>query len=444
MRYTFWLLTGLLATVSGPLSCQDDRDPGVGDGGMGSSGGGGDDGDDGDEDGDDDGDDGGLFDVGEGEDGACPEGDGDGGIPDKEFSHIWIANSAESTVSKIDTREGIELARYKTAPGAGNPSRTSVNLYGDVAVMNREGKSVAKIAARLADCNGLNTSEGPQDVKPFGEDDCMVWWKELPASGSYEDGPRPVAWEGVDGGGKCDDNDPRLWVAWGSTADSTATVRRLDGRTGDTLDEVTIPGWTYSLAPIGPYGGAANKEGDFWIVGIGGPLARIHADTLAVDFYPRPNNSYFYGIALDAAGKPWLGDLAGVSWRFDTDTDTFLKHEQAGARGRGIMLDREQRAWMPVHANPDPVAGQCSLAELNGITGAVVTNHPLPGCMEPVGVAIDADGFVWIVDKGADSAYKVDPDTGAVALTVTGLNQPYTYSDMTGSGLDLVVNPPQG
>jgi len=31
-----------------------------------------------------------------------------------------------------------------------------------------------------------------------------------------------------------------------------------------------------------------------------------------------------------------------------------------------------------------------------------------------------------------------------VAATVEGLVDPYTYSDMTGAGLDLVVNPPVG
>ena len=39
-------------------------------------------------------------------------------------------------------------------------------------------------------------------------------------------------------------------------------------------------------------------------------------------------------------------------------------------------------------------------------------------------------------------AFKVDPDTYQVQLTVTGLVNPYTYSDMTGAGLDLVLNPP--
>jgi hypothetical protein len=69
---------------------------------------------------------------------------------------------------------------------------------------------------------------------------------------------------------------------------------------------------------------------------------------------------------------------------------------------------------------------------------------PLPGCDDPVGISIDADGYVWVVDRGADRAYKVDPGSHEVALTVEGLVGPYTYSDMTGSGLALVSNPPTG
>jgi streptogramin lyase len=68
----------------------------------------------------------------------------------------------------------------------------------------------------------------------------------------------------------------------------------------------------------------------------------------------------------------------------------------------------------------------------------------LPGCEEPVGVSIDAAGSVWVVDRGASTAYRVDPDTQTVDATVTGLVDPYTYSDMTGAGLDVVVNPPVG
>jgi hypothetical protein len=56
-------------------------------------------------------------------------------------------------------------------------------------------------------------------------------------------------------------------------------------------------------------------------------------------------------------------------------------------------------------------------------------------------VSIDHEGFVWVVDQNG-TAFKVNPMDHSIALTVTGLVGPYTYSDMTGAGLDLVVNPP--
>src|SRR5438874_478359 len=47
---------------------------------------------------------------------------------------IWVANSAEGTLSRIDTRTLVELARYATGPvtgpGTPDPSRTTVGLSG--------------------------------------------------------------------------------------------------------------------------------------------------------------------------------------------------------------------------------------------------------------------------------------------------------------------------
>jgi hypothetical protein len=51
---------------------------------------------------------------------------------------------------------------------------------------------------------------------------------------------------------------------------------------------------------------------------------------------------------------------------------------------------------------------------------------------------------VWVVDKNAEQAYKVDPETYEIVTIVTGLVDPYTYSDMTGHGLGLVAGPPAG
>ena len=82
-------------------------------------------------------------------------GGGGGGNQDL-LSFIWIANSGEGTVSKINTMTGVEEGRYDSSPQVGgNPSRTSVNLLGDVAVSNRDPGGVTKIAAVKERCAPL-------------------------------------------------------------------------------------------------------------------------------------------------------------------------------------------------------------------------------------------------------------------------------------------------
>jgi len=68
----------------------------------------------------------------------------------------------------------------------------------------------------------------------------------------------------------------------------------------------------------------------------------------------------------------------------------------------------------------------------------IKTDIALPGCSSRWGVSIDNEGYVWVVDKG-NKAFKVDPETYEIKLIVTGLINPYTYSDMTGQGLQLVL-----
>jgi streptogramin lyase len=102
---------------------------------------------------------------------------------------------------------------------------------------------------------------------------------------------------------------------------------------------------------------------------------------------------------------------------------------------RGLMIDRNGHLWAAGNA-------PCSLVQFDVTTRSLINGAvPLPGCDTPVGVSIDVDGFVWSPDQWANVAFKVDPSTYTIT-TAAGLVQPYTYSDMTGAGLDLVVNPP--
>jgi len=371
---------------------------------------------------------------------------GGGSLADLDFTYVWIANSSEGTVSKIDTRTRVEVGRYYTSPMEedGDPSRTAVNPAGDVAVTSRAG-GVTKVAAAVDRCEDfdqdgvITTSTGPTDVLPWGTDECVRWFAELPGGGATpinHQGPRPTAWDA----GTADDACSRLWVGWWHMGQNRGYFRRLDGANGDVLDEVEVPEWDISTTSKswGPYGGAVDADGSLWVLGWGGPLVRIDGVSLEVTRWETPVDSHPYGLALDAQGQPWMSGTAGRVLQFDPATEQFEQLVVPGSVGgrilRGFGIDRDGVAF--VAAN-EP----CGLIEVDLATMAVVTEWTLPDCETPVGVGVDVDGNVWVPDQTANVAFVLDRASGTVQ-SVGGLVRPYTYSDMTGAGLDLVVNPP--
>ncbi|MEM6994966.1 MAG: hypothetical protein AAF721_30920 [Myxococcota bacterium] len=295
------------------------------------------------------------------------------------------------------------------------------------------------------DDDGLvRTSAGADDVLPWGADDCVAWHVPLPSDpGDHQGGPRPVAWEGgkvVSGEDCAPIDDPRVWVGWYDTPSGAAIVRRLDGQTGATLDEVVVPEWGNLVSR--PYGGAVDGDGHFWVVGQGSaaPAVRIDANDLSVTRVDNPpGGTGYYGMALDAEGAPWIsGCSTGALYRLDPQSHVLETVAQTEGCMRGMAIDRDGIAW--VAAN-----GPCRLVKVDTVTKSILDDAiEIPGCQMVVGVSIDVEGYVWLVDYLGSAAYKIDPDTHAVLLTNDGLHDPYTYSDMTGAGLNLVVNPPAG
>ncbi|NJK32719.1 MAG: hypothetical protein HC927_10090 [Deltaproteobacteria bacterium] len=373
------------------------------------------------------------FDVGGVPDVGAANCQGTTGSP--EFSNIWIANSPQGTVSKIDTFTAKEVARYRAGPmGLSDPSRTSVNLLGDVAVADRAG-GVLKIVARLEDCvdkndNGwIDTSNGPLDLMPWDADECVVWHLPLPSSGSR--GPRPVAWEGALDNNDCIHDQPRLWIGHYHMSENKGMFYRLDGETGEILDQVEHP---WSGMNWGPYGGAVDAEGNFWVLGWNaGPLIRIDSETLAIQAWATPPGQFMYGMTVDQNGDPWTAGSTGFH-RFDTATHTW-QSGMGGQSMRGIAAHSDGYIW---------IADPGGAVKVDLVTMAVVEDLTLPGVSSPVGVSVDLEGYVWLVDQAGSKAIKVDPDTHTIVAEVLGLVSPYTYSDMTGGGLSLVSGGPQG
>jgi hypothetical protein len=343
---------------------------------------------------------------------GCMGGGDGGGAAD--FSYIWIANSNESTVSKVNTESLVEEGRYITRPDQnGNPSRTSVNLNGDAVVANRSG-GATMIFARHDDCSDPNnTSSGPGDVKAW-PDGCVGW--HTPMNYATQ---RPIAWTaGTFDETTCRYEDTKVWTSGGN---GSIDVLLVDGETGVIEQTIPVPG--VDVNDFGLYGGAVDSGDHFWALSRhDDKLVRVDRVTFAVQVWDTPVEGY--GMAVDRNDRVWTCD--SQVGRFDYATQTW-QTAAAGGNG-GCMPDGENLIWL---AN-DPMVG------VDIDTMMVVQTLDVPSYVH--GVSIDFSGYVWGPAINDDVAYRVDPTTGVVD-TVTGFNLPYTYSDMTGFGLSQVGGP---
>jgi hypothetical protein len=345
---------------------------------------------------------------------------------------IWVANSDEGTVSKIDTRTMIEVARYYTFTGGGaDPSRTTVGLSGDVVVANRSIPDPARASAvRIAgdrsgcvDRNGngkIDTSENTvagQAAKPMPwpagmennpPDECILWLTKL-TPGSL---PRAAGYNaGVA------ENDTVVYIG----LYNTKQVVRLDARSG-TIQK------TINVAPAMPYGLVLDKNGDVWVRGAEGSLAVIRVgmgDQVKVyngaKAPPCP-----YGIAADASGKIYTAGSTCIS-RFDPATETWETLDLAGQGAtftRGLAVDNKNGVWVA-----DTSTGMFHIDAsgpkmiYKGKTATLSSNN--------VGAAVDFDNTPWVISQANSMAYKVNPTNYSTQQVKVG-SGPYTYSDMTG------------
>lgn len=364
-----------------------------------------------------------------------------------ELAYIWIANADEGTVSKINVRTLEEEGRYITRPdGNGNPSRTSVNLAGDVAVANRHG-GLTKIFAEEGDCQetngmpGIQTSSGSADVLPWGVEECVAWHTEFPTTNQ-----RPVAWiGGAVTPGTCDSVDQKVWTVSsenpglgpGIGGAGGVRVSLLDGDTGLVDDEIVVPQADFNGGQLGAYGGAVDAAGNLFFVHMGsitlGPrLARVDVDTLEYTTWDLPAGVASYGITVDHFGNVWLSSTLGSGVaRFDPETETW--DTVGGFISLGGLAEGPDN-FMWIAANIGAVSVNIETLERGP------TFIPQGGG-DPKGISADIDGYIWVVNEWA---WKVDPATGLDVGSYNGLNAPYTYSDMTGYALGNVICPPEG
>jgi streptogramin lyase len=333
------------------------------------------------------------------------------------------------------------------------PSRTSVSLDGRaVVVANRRG-GLTKVWARTEFCQdhngiaGIQTSTGADDVRPWGDDECVAWYTEFPEATNQ----RPVAWtSGVLDEVSCEYEGQKIWTVTGrgSTADDGMCqgngiwIHRLDGDTGVVEDTIALPDVPCSTETNGqgPYGGAVDSQNHFWFhLYDQEPLYRVDFETLEVTSFTMPHKAY--GIMVDRQDRIWINRTKSndhTTSVFSPLTGLWASIDGVGRDG-GLAEDLEGRVWV--------ADGQAGVMWIDSDTlevgGTVAIPGPAVNDSIVKGVSVDTDGYVWAIRRYEPDDVMIDPTTFELE-TYTGLDRPYTYSDMTGSQLSKVACGPAG
>ncbi|MBW2462138.1 MAG: hypothetical protein JRH11_10865 [Deltaproteobacteria bacterium] len=347
-------------------------------------------------------------------------------------SFVWIANSGEGTLSKIDAARAVEVARYDT--GGAEPSRVAVDYRGDVWVTNREFdgvSSVTKVAGDASRCidrdgDGLVTSLGPDHVLSFGVDECVLFRVPVGAIGEVA---RSLAIDGERGLDEASGGN-----AWVGLHDGQAVIV-LDGITGDVIERIETPGFS-------PYAAAFDAWGTLFMSSRDGFLARIDRGERPrqVRLIEVPLSCYLlYGLSIDGAGRVLAtGFSCDDVVSYDPLRDRFTEL-QTPPSTRGIAV-RDGDVFV---AHTAGLVSRIDPSLTSVLDTAPLTDEEATDGFEPfesIGVGIDAAGDVWVASsQGA-------PDGGGVATRLSGVDlrvtaqvplgfAPHTQGDLTGAEL---------
>lgn len=353
---------------------------------------------------------------------------------------LWVPNSNQGTISKVDTRTGRELGRYRVCPESvasyANPSRTTVDLQGNCWVGNRQIGSAVKVGlfegggyvdrngdGLIQTCSDSNNNGiiDASELLAWGSDECVLWevivipGKEgtfVPGTYSagyandyWNPGPRGIA---IDAAGD-------LWLG----SFGIRKYHKIDGDTGVILRAVDVSSVNHT-----PYGAVIDRNGIIWSSGGDkGHILRLDPQTDAYQVITLGH--YSYGLGLDNNGHLFVsGWESSKLSRINTATAAKEWTRDTVFQSRGVAVTADGDVWT---ANSGP--GTVTRLSNEGAIKATVEVGS-----QPTGVAVDADGKVWAVNVGDEYVKRIDPATNSVDLAkaiTTGANH-YGYSDMTG------------
>ena len=349
---------------------------------------------------------------------------------------IWVPNSNLGTISKVDTKTGKEMGRYRTGPSSQstNPSRTTVDLQGNCWVGNRGTGTVVKVGlyenGQYEDRNGNGTIETSRDLNNDGvisDDETLDWGKDECVlletvviegkegnhrPGTYRDGyssrpgPRGIAIDAQN----------NLWA--GTFGNSKNKYYYINGTTGQVLKTVDVSPQNHRA-----YGAVIDRNGILWSSSLTNSLLKFNPANNVMKTIDVKHQTY--GIALDRSNHLFVAGWGHnklsriniltdkVEWTVDTGSRTYPK---------GLTVDDNGDVWV-AHYYEDAVVRWSN----DGKKKATIKTGK-----QPSGVAIDARGKPWSVNYSDQYLKRIDPATNKVDLEILIKGNHYSYSDMTG------------
>lgn len=434
----------------------------------------------------------------------------------KTWPTIGVAVSHRGTLVRVAVDNSLPgysagdvMGEYLTAPDGRqrNPSRTTVDAYGNIWVTNRdEGDpvnnvpkgSVARIGLVIGGTRGDKVTVGAGFIfvpNPAGEylkgpfvyntcddrdgDGLIHTSRGYPWVNGVSDYVQTyLPWSNsgnADSAGGVSTAMDEAITAYVRVAGTAARFIAIDpagdvwtGGLGNRLFEKLsgataqpISGTVFN-SNCGGYGGLVDPQDQLWSAQAGSTLMKYQAPGGPLTCIPNIPN---YGVGIDPQTcHIWVSALTGNQVReIDPATNAVLATYGHGHTSnpngwaQGLVVDDKGNVWV-AHSLYGTTVGRLTTSGLfigNVALGLNPSNAPGSGA---TGVAVDSNGKVWSANYGSRNAMRIDPSNvtngpaGSVDLVVDlgpdpnpsdGIGGPYNYSDMTGSVL-LTAVAPQG
>ena len=341
---------------------------------------------------------------------------------------LWVPNTDEGTVSKLDPLGAREVARYRTR-GA-YPIRVAVDHRGDAWVLDGTFGGTAhltKFATERSRCrdgngDGLRTSQGP-DALPLGQDECVLLDLSLTAA----DDARALAVDGAIG-----PDSQRAGDVWLGCAGSHQLLH-LDGEQGGELGR-------HDLGDARAYLAAFDLYGVLWLIDRDGKLLRF--DPTTPDAYTSvlvPFACYaLEGLSIDPHGQLLLSGVGCESmlsfeprrnqWRRYNTPDLLTPRGVLALASIGFVgYTSGQVARMERAREPYTIGMANSLRSQLGTP------------FEIAALTADGVGNVWAISTqggpaGVGLATRLDPESLQVTAQVALGKGPRAGGDFSGLG----------